>query len=622
MSRRALNTALAAPLLTAVLVTARAPEAAALTFAQCEASPGFECAALPVPLDRGGRVPGTITLSVERKAAAAAPARSALVPLAGGPGQATLPLAAFIAKAIAPALGTRDLLLFDQRGTGASGPLSCGALGAPAAASIGRLLERCALQIGPARGDYTTPESVADIEALRRAEGYERLVLYGTSYGTKVALQYAARYPAHVEALLLDSVVPANGPEPLALPSFRAMPAVLSELCSSRACAGISASPLRDIARLARRLRKRALRGVAFDGAGQRSSAAVSESDLLEILQAGDLNPALRALLPAAVRSALRGDPGPLVRLHLLSLGLIPSVPRVPVENSPPIDEALFAATSCEETPFPWQRASPPARRLAEARAAVRALPSADFYPFDARTALATDLIPDCAYWPDASAPPSTPGALPSVPTLILSGAQDLRTPTSVAAQVASQIPGAQLELVPFTGHSVLGSDFSGCATAAVGAFFTAGAVAPCTSSTDTFAPTPISPTKLAYVPAPRGFRGRPGRTLTAVLDTLVDLSRQVISATLQADQELPSGSSFGGLRGGYARLTSSAATLHRYAFVSGVALNGVFPVREGQLQPATITISGAQASHGTGTARASGQSRRARAMGMAEWTP
>ena len=40
-----------------------------------------------------------------------------------------------------------------------------------------------------------------------------------------------------------------------------------------------------------------------------------------------------------------------------------------------------------------------------------------------------------------------------------------------------------------------------------------------------------------------------------AVLDTLVDLNRQVIGATLQANQQLPTGASFGGLRGGYARL-------------------------------------------------------------------
>jgi pimeloyl-ACP methyl ester carboxylesterase len=602
MSRRARNAALAAPLLTAVLAAAHAPAAsAALPFAPCESAPGFACAALAVPLDRSGAVGGTVTLRVERRAAGLAPTQSAMVALAGGPGQAVLPLAPFIAKVMAPALDSRDLLLFDQRGTGTSDPLSCGALTVSAKESVGRLLERCALQIGPARGDYTTQESVADIESLRRAAGYGKLVLYGTSYGTKVALEYAARYPAQVEALVLDSVVPASGPEPLGIPSFQAIPAVLAELCSRRACAGITANPLADVARLASRLRKRPLRGEAFDGRGRRSAARMREADLLELLQAGDLNPALRALLPAAVRSALRGDADPLVRLHLLSLGLIPSVPNVPVENSPPIDEALFASTSCEETPFPWQRAGSPATRLAEALAAVHTLPNRAFYPFDAATALATDLIPDCAYWPDASAAPPAAGALPAAPTLILSGAQDLRTPTSIAAQVAAQIPGAQLEVVPYTGHSVVGSDFSGCAAASVSAFFSSRAVAPCTAGKNTFSPTPVSPTKLSYLPSPPGLGGRPGRTLTAVLDTLIDLSRQVISATLQA-QELPSGSSFGGLRGGYARLSASAATLRRYAFVTGVALTGTFPVQNGELQPATITITGSQAAHGTVT--------------------
>jgi pimeloyl-ACP methyl ester carboxylesterase len=604
MSRRALNAALLAPLLTVALAGARAPAAAAMAFSTCQSSPGFECAALSVPLDRSGNIPGAITLDAERKLAGSAPAQSAVIALAGGPGQAILPLGEFIAKAMAPALGARDLLLVDPRGTGMSDPLSCPALAvaAPPSGSLGPLLERCALQIGPARGVFTTAESVADIEALRRAAGYERLVLYGTSYGTKVALQYAARYPKRVEALVLDSVVPANGPEPLGLASFQAIPAVLDELCASHACAAITPDPVRDMARLVARLRRRALHGVAFDGAGHRSRSTVSETDLLEILQAGDLNPALRALLPAAVRSALRGDTGPLVRLHLLSLGLIPSVPKEPVENSAPIDEALFVTTSCEETQFPWQREHAPAARLSEALAAANALPAGDFFPFDLSTALATDLIPDCAYWPVASPAPTTVGGLPAVPTLILSGAQDLRTPSTNAAQVAAQIPGAQVEQVPFTGHSVLGSDFSGCAAAAVSAFFSATAVAPCRSGTNPFAPTPISPTRLAYLPTPPALGGRPGRTLTAVLDTLVDLSRQVISATLQAAQELPSGSSFGGLRGGSARLTTSAATLRRYSFVSGVELSGTFPVRNGALEPATIRIAGAQASPGTVT--------------------
>lgn len=558
-----------------------------------------------MPLDRAGAAPGTITLSVERKLAGAAPSRDAVVALAGGPGQAALPLAEFIAQAIAPALGSRDLIVFDQRGTGASDPLGCPAFESLSPKSETQLFGECATELGPARGGFTTQESVQDIEAIRQAGGYEKLVLYGTSYGTKVAEEYAERYPQNVESLVLDSVVPTSGPEPFAIPTFQAIAGVLDELCAASACAGITSDPVADVARLAARLRKRALSGSVYDGAGKRHSSSLTEQGLLGILEAGDLNPALRALLPAAVRSALRNDPDPLLRLHLLAEGLIPNVPPEGTtgESSQEIDEALFVATSCEETPFPWQRAASSATRLAEALDYLHAQPSSDFYPFDDVTAYSDSLAPACAGWPDASAPPPTAGDLPDVPTLILSGEQDLRTPTADARSVAARIPDAQLLLVPFTGHSVIGSDLSDCASLAVIAFFAGGVgggqIQPCVPSANPFSPTPITPTSLAHVHPPSGLSGHPGRTLVAVLDTLVDLNRQVIAATLQADQKLPSGSSFGGLRGGYAKLTSSAAVLHDFSFVPGVELSATFPVQDGELQTTDIRISGADASRG-----------------------
>jgi pimeloyl-ACP methyl ester carboxylesterase len=565
----------------------------------------FACATVTVPLDRGGQVPGTVGLKLERKLAGFSPSRNAVVALAGGPGQSALGLGEFIAKAIAPSLGSRDLLVFDQRGTGESGPLSCSALSSRSeiehAHSIGELVGRCAQQLGPARGDYTSQESVADIEALRQAGGYEKLVLYGTSYGTKVALEYAERYPRHVEALVLDSAVPTSGPEPFAVGTFQAIGGALGELCSNRACVGITSNPLADFARLTARLRKHALSGSVYDGSGHRHAGRLNEMGLLGILQAGDLNPALRALLPAAVVSALRHDPDPLLRLELLSEGLIPNVPgKRPVESSESIDETLFVDTSCEELPFPWQRSAQAPARLVEALGALRGMPSGAFYPFDESTALSASLVSVCASWPDASPPPPTPSPLPGVPTLILSGAQDLRTPTSGARGVAALIPGSQLLVVPFTGHSVLGSDFSGCAEQAVGAFFAGTHVQSCGSTPDVFSPTPITPTKLAYIHPPPVLSGKAGQTLTAVLDTILDLNRQVIGATLQANAELPVGSSFGGLHGGYARLETSKVMLHNLSFVSGVRLSGVFPVKEGRLQTATIRISGSAASHGT----------------------
>jgi hypothetical protein len=93
---------------------------------------------------------------------------------------------------------------------------------------------------------------------------------------------------------------------------------------------------------------------------------------------------------------------------------------------------------------------------------------------------------------------------------------------------------------------------------------------------------------------------GKSGQTLTAVLDTILDLNRQVIGATLQANAELPIGASFGGLRGGYARLETSKVVLHDLSFVPGVRLSGAFPVKDGQLQTATIRISGSAASPGS----------------------
>jgi pimeloyl-ACP methyl ester carboxylesterase len=608
MLRRSPNTLLAAALFAGILALIQASAASALTFVPCAGSsaPAFSCTTVPVPLSRIGLAPGTLSLSIERKQSSPAQSKTAVLALAGGPGQAALPLGEFIAKALAPALGTRDLLVFDQRGTGASDPLSCGALSSFSGGTASVAFEHCALEIGPARGSYTTQESVEDIEAIRQAAGYEKLVLYGTSYGTKVAEEYAERYPQHVESLVLDSVVLPDGPEPFSIPTFQAISSVLGELCSKDACAGITTNPVADIAALTAQLRKRPLSGSVYDGSGHRHNFTLNESGLLGILQAGDLNPALRALLPAAVRSALHNYPDPLLRLELLAEGLIPNVPggRPVEESSEGIDETLFVTTTCEEMPFPWQRAAAPATRLAEATGALHALPSTDFYPFDAATALNSSLISSCAGWPDASAASIVPNVLPDVPTLILSGAQDLRTPTSNARRVAALIPDAQLLVVPFTGHSVVGSDFSNCAALALTAFFAGGVggnpIQPCAASANMFAPTPLTPTKLAYVHPVPGLSGKPSVTLTAVLDTIVDLNRQVIGATLQADAKLPSGSSFGGLRGGYAKLSSNKVQLSHFTFVPGVELSGTFPVKSGQLQTTTLRITGATAADGT----------------------
>ena len=78
-----------------------------------------------------------------------------------------------------------------------------------------------------------------DIEALRAALGVERVTLIGVSYGTFVAQAYAARYPARVERVLLDSVLDVSAWDPFSLDIFRAVPRV----CGRSAAAAAGCSP-------------------------------------------------------------------------------------------------------------------------------------------------------------------------------------------------------------------------------------------------------------------------------------------------------------------------------------------------------------------------------------------
>jgi metal-dependent hydrolase (beta-lactamase superfamily II)/pimeloyl-ACP methyl ester carboxylesterase/Tol biopolymer transport system component len=55
---------------------------------------------------------------------------------------------------------------------------------------------------------YNTVENAADVNDLRAALGYEQFNLYGTSYGSRLALTVMRYYPGTVRSAILDSVFP------------------------------------------------------------------------------------------------------------------------------------------------------------------------------------------------------------------------------------------------------------------------------------------------------------------------------------------------------------------------------------------------------------------------------
>jgi pimeloyl-ACP methyl ester carboxylesterase len=573
MRVRSVLVGLATLVAAAAITTPRAD--AAIAFAPCTPA-GYQCGSLAVPLDPSGAAAGTITLSVKRKVAPSNPSQSAVIGLAGGPGQAAVPFAAKIEANIAPALTTRDLVVFDQRGTGASGQLRCRATSTPSS---------CASRIGPSRAFYRTAESVEDIEAIRREGGYAKLVLYGTSYGTKVAEAYAAKYPQNVEALVLDSVVLPEGPDVFDRSTLQRVGPALRQLCGATRCRGISGDPRGDMAAIVRRLENSPIRGPVVTSRGRTVRRTLTAIDLVDVLLEGDFDPSLRADMPAAVRSALRGDVRPILRLR----------ERIGIDEAggdSSISVGLFAATTCEEGFFPWNHADPPQIRADEAIRAARNIPRAQLGPFDQRVALLAGTAPLCVTWPNAAPAPVAPGPLPNVPALILSGDADLRTPLTDARRLAARIPDAQFLEVPFTGHSVLGGDATGCAKAAVAAFFSGQVVQRCTATAPQFRPTAIAPTRLGALPG----AGRAGKTVRAVERTLADVGEVFLGIAADRRKAPRVGTQIGGLRGGFARWTATGIRLRRVQYVPGVTVTG-FSQRSGTTR---VTVSGSAGAHGT----------------------
>ena len=100
--------------------------------------------------------------------------------LHGGPGRDFH----YIIDALRPQLKRHAFVLYDQRGSVLS-PVPAGT-----------------------EGKLTMRQMVDDLEALRVALGRDRLVLFGHSFGSLLAMAYYRAYPSHVERMVLAGCMP------------------------------------------------------------------------------------------------------------------------------------------------------------------------------------------------------------------------------------------------------------------------------------------------------------------------------------------------------------------------------------------------------------------------------
>jgi pimeloyl-ACP methyl ester carboxylesterase len=118
----------------------------------------------------------------------------------------------------------RDLVFVDQRGTGKSHRLRCTFIGDRARVqsyfddifSVDQIRAcRHELEKSADLKLYTTPIAMGDLDEVRASMGYDKINVYGISYGTQAALEYLRQSPAHIRSVVLTGVATPAAKQPL-----------------------------------------------------------------------------------------------------------------------------------------------------------------------------------------------------------------------------------------------------------------------------------------------------------------------------------------------------------------------------------------------------------------------
>ncbi|MGV9772490.1 alpha/beta fold hydrolase [Streptosporangium sp. NPDC003464] len=366
----------------------------------------------------------------------------------GGPGQSTIGVTAQFTAVLAPLISDHDLLLIDTRGTGHSGPITCGT-SQPYGRSSVDAVAACAAKLGPKAAAYTSTAIADDFEAVRTTLGIEKVSLYGLSYGTYLMSIYAQRYPAAVRSIVLSGGIPLNN-DPLWRDTGQAGSDNLRLVCArSRACDGAAA--VRDLTTTAKRLRAKP---ITFTAGGKNTTFGEPELSILAGSGASSMLGAQPGIvptlgkLPKALHASVRGD---YTRLKELASALF---------FQSDDDAALHTAVTCNDYRRPWSVEASPTERERQFERAFRAA-RGQFGAFRPLGHGASTMTSACLKWP-AHRPYTSTGHFPDVPVLGVAADLDATTSVHATRQAARQYRDATFLKVPNMGH-VAEYDPSGC---------------------------------------------------------------------------------------------------------------------------------------------------------------
>ena len=368
-----------------------------------------------------------------------------IVYLAGGPGGSGIDTARGRRFPLFMAMREfGDVIALDQRGTGASNdaPQCKPQKGFPAdrlftsesAGAFYRDLAQECVAFWKSKGvditGYNTVENAADINELRSRLGAEKVVLWGISYGTHLALAFFKQFPDRVEKAVLSSIEGLD--ETVKVPAET--DAYIARLQKTINLDPDAAKAYPDLAGLIRRVEKRLedkpVKVLVKIAADQEVEMTLGKFDMQIMLTSGITDPRVAANLPGLFAMMDKGDfsqAAPALYHYFRDPNLI-----------------TFGATSLAMDIA--SGLSPQMSRLVTKQARTALVGDALNFPMPQLAHLPG--IPDLG--DEFRRSPKS-----NVPVLFLSGTLDGRTYPESAARIAAGFPNATRLIVENGGHNL-----------------------------------------------------------------------------------------------------------------------------------------------------------------------
>jgi pimeloyl-ACP methyl ester carboxylesterase len=324
-----------------------------------------------------------------------------------------------------------DLVFAAQRGTPLSWPQTCPGLDATGP-GLRAAVRHCLASASRSPRYDTTAAAARDLDQIRKALGYNKINIYGGSYGVSMGLAYLQRYGAHVRTAVFYSGSLLNVPLWQQTP-IHAQQAFdqMARRCEAAPVCARAYHPAADLATVVNRLRAHPARVTITGSSGRPETVTITLQAFLNIAIDDYLSsPDTAVRLPGDLATFARGQWAKVIN-----------------------ERGLASATSAEPTQLQeitircgdaWA-AMNPAKVAQQARLSL-------FTPQMAATAAWQQQL--CALWPHD---PGVSGVVHSnVPIVFVNGSADPVDPPANVAAAPRTMPNALLVTIPGGSHQVV----------------------------------------------------------------------------------------------------------------------------------------------------------------------